>query len=297
MTDHLMDEGAALTQEAQEPWRGQTTVPAADPEPDETNQIRAEFEWRLEERTKAARYPHSLRRLTYSARELNTIKAIDQQAAVWIPIITFAVTAVCAVGVVLVATRVADDPVHGRLSDVVVVLLTLGLLGAGFGTLSRSQAWFDSQRPPGRSVRTDLADAYETVREGVAVFLELGVLPGALGRIADLVPRSELLLDFLLAHEARGGTAKGHPAYEELIRMGAEVTVLTDMAEERLGRRSVRRRDRRADPESVAPSLDDVTPFATLADLVEMLAVDIPAPRRADTSASDGASDKPERSL
>ncbi|WP_344047605.1 hypothetical protein [Nocardioides panacihumi] len=240
-----------------------------------------EFTRRVEDRVRIARYAHSLKRVVHSPSELTKGREIEQQAAVWVPIVTFTVTAVCAVIVVLLATTVAGDPGHGRLSEAFVALATVGFLVAGFSTLSRSQDYFDVRRPGGRLIRTDLADAYETVRDGAAVLVELGVPPAALSRVADLLPQAERLVDFLVDHEARGGVVRGHPAYDQLTLMGAEVTVLTDMAEERLGRRSSRRRDRPVDAERAEQPPDEagVTPFDTLADLVAMLGPDVPGPR------------------
>jgi len=240
-----------------------------------------EFARRVEDRVRIARYAHSLKRVVHSPSELTKGREIEQQAAVWVPIVTFAVTAVCAVIVVLLATTVAGNPGHGRLSEAFVALATVGFLVAGFSALSHSQDYFDVRRPGGRLIRTDLADAYETVRDGAAVLVELGVPPAALTRVADLLPQAERLVDFLVEHEARGGVVRGHPAYDQLTLMGAEVTVLTDMAEERLGRRSSRRRDRPGDAERAEQSVDEagVTPFDTLADLVAMLGPDVPGPR------------------
>ena len=64
-------------------------------------------------------------------------------------------------------------------------------------------------------------------------------------------------------------------------RFGVVAPVLTDMAEERLGRRSSRRRDRPVDAERAEQPVDEagVTPFDTLADLVAMLGPDVPGPR------------------
>jgi hypothetical protein len=243
---------------------------------------RLEFDRRVEERVRVARYPHSLKRLTHAPRELTRMKELDAQAAVWVPVVTFAVTAVCAMIVVILATQIADDPARGKTADLVVGLVTLVFLAAGFGTLVKSQAYFDKLRPTGRLVRTDLADAYETIRDGAAVFLDLGVMPQALSRIADLLPQAEVLLDLIVDADNRGIQIKGHSAYEQLIRMGAEVTVLTDMAEERLGRRSMRRRDRPASADRGEPHVVDetLTPFQTLADLAEMIGVEIPTPRQ-----------------
>lgn len=246
-----------------------------------------EFARRVEDRVRVARYAHSLKRVVLSPTELAEGREIEQQAAVWVPIVTFTVTAVCAVIVVLLATTIAGSPGHGRMSEAIVAIAMVGFLVAGFSTLTRSQDYFDGRRPRGRLVRTDLADAYETVRDGAAVLVELGVPPAALSRVADLLPQAELLVDFLVGHEARGGVVRSHPAYDQLTLMGAEVTVLTDMAEERLGRRSSRRRDRLADGERAGRSVDEaaLTPFDTLADLVAMLGPDVPrrrAPRSYD---------------
>jgi hypothetical protein len=162
-----------------------------------------------------------------------------------------------------------------------VAIATVGFLIAGFSTLTRSQDYFEARRPEGRRIRTDLADAYETVRDGAGVLVELGVPPAALSRVADLLPQAERLVDFLVGHEAGGGVARGHPAYDQLTLMGAEVTVLTDMAEERLGRRSSRRKDRPVEDDRGEQTTDDeaLTPFDTLADLVAMLGPDVPRQR------------------
>jgi hypothetical protein len=239
-----------------------------------------EFARRVEDRVRLARYPHSLTRAVFSPTELSAGREIEQQAAVWVPVVTFTVTAVCAVIVVLLASAITGDPGHGRFSEVLVALATVGFLVAGFLTLTRSQDYFDARRPGGRVLRNDLADAYETVRDGAAVLVELGVPPAALTRVADLLPQAERLVDFVVAYEARGGVVRKHPAYDQLILMGAEVTVLTDMAEERLGRRSSRRRDRPVEAEREHSDEGTLTPFDTLADLVAMLGPDVPGPRR-----------------
>lgn len=247
----------------------------ADEELDDTTA--EEFARRVEARVQVARSGQSLKRVVHSPAELAATRELDQQAGVWVPVLTFAVTAVCAVLLVLLATTTAGDPTHGRRSDVLVALATVGLLVAGFLTLTRSQDYFDARRPGGRLIRTDLADAYETVRDGAAVLVELGVPPAALARVADLLPQAELLVDFVVEYDARGGVVRGHPAYEQLILMGAEVTVLTDMAEERLCRRSTRRRDRPAEEvRDQQPPETPLSPFDTLADLVAMLGPDVP---------------------
>jgi hypothetical protein len=237
-----------------------------------------EFARRVADRVRVARYAHSLKRVVHSPSELAQGREIEQQAAVWVPVVTFAVTAVCAVIVVLLATTLAGTPGHGRMSEALVVMATLGFLAAGFSTLTRSQDYFEARRPGGRRIRTDLADAYETVRDGAGVLVELGVAPAALSRVADLLPQAERLVDVLVEHEARGGVVRGHPAYDQLTLMGAEVTVLTDMAEERLGRRSNRRKDRPLGDDRAQHSTVDheLTPFDTLADVVAMLGPDVP---------------------
>lgn len=237
-----------------------------------------EFARRVEERVVAARYHHHLERVVLTPHEQSRAKELDQQAAVWVPVVTFAVTAVCAVVVVFLATHFAGPSGPDGLGDLVVAVVMVGFLVAGFATLLRSQAYFEELRPVGRRVRCDVADAYETVRDAAAVFVELGVPPAALTRVADLLPQAERLLDFLVQLAAGGGVVKGHPVYEQLIRMGAEVTVLTDMAEDRLGRRSNRRRDRaREEPreESVIDE-ESLDRFDTLADIAVMIGIDEP---------------------
>ncbi|HEY0890583.1 MAG TPA: hypothetical protein VGE38_13325 [Nocardioides sp.] len=238
----------------------------------------AEFGRRVEERMVVARYLHNLERVVLTPPEQSRAKELDQQAAVWVPVVTFAVTAVCAVVVVFLATHFSGPSAPEGIGDLLVAVVMVGFLVAGFATLLRSQSYFDALRPTGRRVRCDVADAYETVRDAAAVFVELGVPPAALTRVADLLPQAERLLDFLVQRAAAGGVVKGHPAYEQLIRMGAEITVLTDMAEERLGRRSHRRRDREREDPREENVIDEASldRFDTLADIAVMLGTDDP---------------------
>ena len=240
-----------------------------------------EFACRVNDRVIAARYHHDLMRPVLTPHEQSTARALEQHAAVWVPVITFSVTAVCAVVVVFLATRMSGPAGAGGWSDLFVAAVMVAFLAAGFGALMRSQAYFDALRPPGRLVRYDVADAYETVRDAASVFVELGVPPQALTRIADLLPQAERLLDFLVDYQARGGIVKGHAGYEQLIRMGAEITVLTDMAEERLGRRSTRRRDRERNEPRAEHVIDEngLDRFESLSDLAVMIGVQLPRQR------------------
>lgn len=278
------DQESVPTDPSSEPLRAHAWVVPGDPdvtEQTETDETGDEFAWRVQERVRVARYSHNLKRLVFSPSELAAGREIEQQAAVWVPVVTFAVTAVCAVIVVLLATTFAGSPGHGRISEALVAVATIGFLVAGFSALTRSQEFFDSRRPAGRRIRMDLADAYETVRDGAAVLVELGVPAAALSRVADLLPQAERLLNFIVVQDAQGVVVRSHPAYDQLILMGAEVTVLTDMAEERLGRRSSRRQDRPVDAERAEHTGDEerLTPFGTLADLVAMLGPDVPRPQ------------------
>lgn len=207
-----------------------------------------DFERRVEDRIRQAMQLHGLRRVVHTPAEIARAREVERQASVWVPMSTFAVTSLCAVAAIGLAVRFSSDPTRSSFMGVLVSVATVALIAAGFGALVRSQAYFDQQRPGGRLVRSDVADAYETVRDAPAVFLELGVPPAALSRVADLLPVAERLVDALAAHEASGGArSRDQAAYVQMIRMAAEVTVLTDLAEERAGRRSLRRRDRAAD--------------------------------------------------
>lgn len=235
----------------------------------------ADFEQRVEERVRQATYLHGLRRVVHTPEEIARAREVERQASIWVPTSTFAVTSLCAVAAVGLAVRFSSDPTRSGFMAVLVAVATVGLIAAGFGALVRSQAYFDDQRPGGRLVRCDIADAYETVRDAPAVFIELGVPPAALSRVADLLPVAERLVDALAGYETAGGTRpKDQPAYDQIIRMAAEVTVLTDLAEERVGRRSARRRDRAAAvARGTQPEPEPVTvAFQSLADVAAVIA-------------------------
>jgi hypothetical protein len=207
-------------------------------------------------------------------------------AAVWVPLLTFMVTGVCCVVVALLVTSAAG-PGHGWPAELLAGLAVLGVGMVGLEVLTWADDHFSSHRVGGRTVPADVADAYEAVRDAPAVLVRLGVPPAALETVADLLPRAERMLDLLGAHEARGGDVRRHQAHPALVRMGAEVTVLVEMARERMaqaGRGPGRSRDRGAErprPEP-APAERALATLELINDLVQMLGPDVPgrSPRR-----------------
>ncbi|SFC49435.1 hypothetical protein SAMN04487968_10763 [Nocardioides terrae] len=240
-----------------------------------------DFARRVEERAGLAAYRHGTRRVVHTLGELAEVRDVRRHANVWVPLATFAVTAVCAVLVALLTTTLAE-PGHGWATELAAGIVTIAVVVGGFAVLTRAQDHFEERGPRGRLVRADLADAYETIRDGTAVLVRLGVPPSALAMVADLLPRADRMLGLLVEHEARGGDVRRHAAYGALIRMGAQVTVLTDMAEERMGQRSGMRRDRplpappRVEP---TPAERALSTLEVIADLIEMLGPDVPRHR------------------
>jgi len=273
--------GSATPEASTEPDPEEPQEPHADP-PDDP--VARDFTRRVEERAALATYRHSIRRTVHSLAELAEARELRRHAGVWMPLVTFAVTGLGAVLVALLVTSAAG-PDEAWATDLVAGVLTIGVVAGGFGILIWAQDHFEERGPRGRLVRADVADAYETVREGTAVLVELGVPPTALAMVADLLPRADLLLDLLVEHEARGGDVRRHAAYAALIRMGAQVTVLTDMAEERMGQRSGTRRDRPPPQPPVEPTPAEraLSTLEVIADLIEMLGPDVPRQRATDT--------------
>lgn len=207
-----------------------------------------------------------MRRTVYSTRELSELDTLNAQAAVWVPVVTFAATGLTAVTVLVLAATVGADPQRNLGSNLLLLVLTAGVVAGGFAAVIRSHAYFEARRPIGRSVRVDVADAYETVRDALAVFVDLGEPAETLNRVADLVPHAEGCVEAL--HQLSGGAERDHPGYDALLTTAAEVSVLSDLAEERSGRRSSRRRDRdRAAHRRAAEYTLDQEALPSLADL------------------------------
>ncbi len=223
---------AAPPQTAVEP--AADTKPKVEEEQPETDDPRIiRFRELVEERLERARYTHALARSVLTPEELAVNELVERRSSVWVPASTFLATMVAAVAAVVLATRLHSDPSQVSGTSVMVVIVTVVLLSASFVTLLRSEVHFDRLRRRGRLVRTDVADAYETVRDAPRRLLELNAPHEAMVRVAGLLPTAERLVNLLVSYTATGGTkVKSHPAYERLIRMRAEIEALELTIEE-----------------------------------------------------------------
>ena len=136
-----------------------------DDEDEEQDERVSRFAELVEEHLQRARYAHPLTRAVFTPDELVISAAVERRAAVWVPVTTVGATVVSAVAAVVLASRLRADPSDPTGSQLVVVTVTVCLLAAAFGTLLRSEVHYDRLRPRGRTVRTDVADAYEAVRD------------------------------------------------------------------------------------------------------------------------------------
>lgn len=230
-------------QDAAEPVEPDLDEPDLD-EPDEEDDgeeqpeepERSRFEELVEERMHRARYAHPLTRAVFTPDELVIAAVVQRRAEVWVPVTTFGATVVSAVAAVVLATRLRSDPTDPTGAQLFVVTVTVCLLAAAFVTLLRSELHYDRLRPRGRVVRTDVADAYETVRDAPRRLVESGAPPEVLVRVAGLLPVAEQLVDALVSYARGGGIrVKAHPAYDRIVRLRAEVealeTLLAELAE------------------------------------------------------------------
>lgn len=238
--------------------------PDAEPvesEPVEEPDPAAVFAALVEDRVRRVRYSHGLTRAVYTVQEQATLAVVDRRAAVWVPAFTGAALVGSAVAVLVLATRVGRDPQQQSGAAFTAVLGAVLLLGASFLALFRSEVHFARLRPAGRSVRADVADAYDVVRDAPRAFLHLGAGPDVLARIADLLPTADRLVDALVLYQASGGTlVRAHPAYDRIIRMRAEVEVLAGILA-----------DDTREPLIPLPRAEHVADFESLSDLAAFI--------------------------
>jgi hypothetical protein len=201
-----------------------------DEEEEEEDERVSRFAELVEERLQRARYAHPLTRAVFTPDELVISAAVERRAAVWVPVTTVGATVVSAVAAVVLASRLRSDPTDPTGSQLVVVTVTVCLLAAAFGTLLRSEVHYDRLRPRGRTVRTDVADAYETVRDAPRRLVEADAPAEVLVRVVNLLPVAEQLVDAIVHYTREGGIrVKAHPAYERIVRMRAEVEALEQL--------------------------------------------------------------------
>lgn len=245
---------------------GEIVVELDDPgepaEPDEADaDPAARFRELVEERVRRLRYSHGLMRTIYTPDEQLLLAAVERQAALWVPTFTLVALVGSAVAVLVLATRVGRDPQQQGGTAFAVVLGAVVLLGSSFLALFRSEVHFARLRPRGRSVRADVADAYDAVRDAPRTFLTLGAGPLVLARVADLLPTADRLVDALVLYDASGGTlVRAHPAYDRIIRMRAEVEVLAGILA-----------DEPREPFIPMPRAEQVADFESLSDLAAFI--------------------------
>jgi hypothetical protein len=204
--------------------------PDDEDEEEEEDERVSRFAELVEERLQRARYAHPLTRAVFTPDELVIAAAVERRAAVWVPVTTVGATVVSAVAAVVLASRLRSDPTDPTGSQLVVVTVTVCLLAAAFGTLLRSEVHYDRLRPRGRTVRTDVADAYEAVRDAPRRLVEADAPAEVLVRVVNLLPVAEQLVDAIVHYTREGGIrVKAHPAYERIVRMRAEVEALEQL--------------------------------------------------------------------
>ncbi|MCA1983702.1 hypothetical protein [Nocardioides nematodiphilus] len=248
---------------------------------DEAAARRTRFAELVEERVRRARYAHHLTRAIFTPGEAATAVIVEKRAAIWVPTLTFVATLVSAASAVVLATRLHGDPADPTGHQLLIVMITVCLLAAAFGILLRAEVHYERLRPRGRTVRHDVADAYEIVRDAprrlVRVDAPLDVLRG----VSDLLPAAEQMVDALVEYAAEGGSrVREHPAYERILRMRAEVEALEVILAERAERdleEELGRKPRTSDVRMVStdgaplPRPEQVPNFAGLADLAATL--------------------------
>jgi hypothetical protein len=214
-----------------------------DQDAEEADEHASRFAELVEERLQRARYAHPLTRAVFTPDELVISAAVERRAAVWVPVTTVGATIVSAVAAVVLASRLRADPTDPTGSQLVVVTVTVCLLAAAFGTLLRSEVHYDRLRPRGRTVRTDVADAYEAVRDAPRRLVDADAPAQVLVRVVNLLPVAEQLVDAIVHYTREGGIrVKAHPAYERIVRMRAEVEALEQLLGELEARETSRTR-------------------------------------------------------
>lgn len=239
--------------------------------PDEEDERVSRFAELVEERLQRARYAHPLTRAVFTPDELVIAAAVERRAAVWVPVTTVGATVVSAVAAVVLASRLRSDPTDPTGSQLVVVTVTVCLLAAAFGTLLRSEVHYDRLRPRGRTVRTDVADAYETVRDAPRRLVEFDAPAEVLVRVVNLLPVADQLVDAIVHYAREGGIrVKAHPAYERIVRMRAEVEALEQLLGEIEARATSRARVAGIDGAPL-PRPEHVASYRGLGDIAETI--------------------------
>jgi hypothetical protein len=265
-------QGPQEPQEPQETHGAELAVAEQPEEPEEPEDGLARFQRLVEERVRRLRYSHGLRRAIYTPEEEILRRIVDRRAAVWVPAFTFAATAGSAVAAIVLATRIGSDPGEQTGAAFWVVLGAVALLAGCFLTVVRSEVYFQRLRPGGRVVRTDVADAYEAVRDAPRAFVELGAEPQILTRIADLLPVADQLVDALTDYAASGGTlVRAHPAYDRIIRMRAEVEVLAQLLAEAGHREPGERPWTQRDASAPVPRPEQIADYESLGDIASFV--------------------------
>jgi hypothetical protein len=275
---------------------------------DEEESEGSRFAELVEERVRRGRYAHHLTRTVFTPTEAATSVVVERRAAIWVPTLTFVATLVSAAAAVVLATRLHGDPADPTGHQLLVVTITVCLLAAAFGILLRAEVHYERLRPRGRTVRHDVADAYEIVRDAPRRLVRLGAPVDVLRRVSDLLPAAEQLVDALVAYAAEGGNrVREHPAYDRIVRMRAEVEVIELMLAERAaqgarttdrGPGSGRSADRRAAGVSdfdVLPRPEQVPDFAGLQDLADQIQADRIQADQLQTDRAAGAAARAEK--
>lgn len=240
-------------------------------EEEEEDERVSRFAELVEERLQRARYAHPLTRAVFTPDELVISAAVERRAAVWVPVTTVGATVVSAVAAVVLASRLRSDPTDPTGSQLVVVTVTVCLLAAAFGTLLRSEVHYDRLRPRGRTVRTDVADAYEAVRDAPRRLVEADAPAQVLVRVVNLLPIAEQLVDAIVHYTREGGIrVKAHPAYERIVRMRAEVEALEQLLGELETRESPHTRVVGVDGAPL-PKPEHVASYRGLSDIADIL--------------------------
>jgi hypothetical protein len=256
---------------AEGPADDATEEPEQEPEQEPEDERVSRFAELVEERLQRARYAHPLTRAVFTPDELAIAAAVERRAAVWVPVTTVGATVVSAVAAVVLASRLRSDPTDPTGSQLVVVTVTVCLLAAAFATLLRSEVHYDRLRPRGRTVRTDVADAYETVRDAPRRLVEMDAPAEVLVRVVNLLPVAEQLVDAIVHYTREGGIrVKAHPAYERIVRMRAEVEALEQLLGELEARETSRARVVGIDGAPL-PKPEHVASYRGLGDIADAL--------------------------
>lgn len=231
---------------------------------------KAVFRDRVDAKVVLLSSPDHRLRAVYSPAQRVQLREVDRREAVWMPVWTVLTVVACAGVAIAICIQIlgfGSNTVMQRAACGVLVVIAIAICVA---ILLRIQAHWHRLRPRGRVVPRDVADAYEVVRDAPELLANLGLPADRLGRVYDLLPAVEPLVDFLAQNAAASpGALRASTAYRQLIRAAAEVHVLIETCEERLGIR------RRWAPEAWTGSANGATSATdapgSLADLAELI--------------------------